>query len=336
MPKKSGKLGVTMKYATIGTSWIAEKYVSAAKTVPGIELEAVYSRRQETAETFAEKSGAIKTYTDLTALACDASVDSVYIASPNRFHYEQSKMMLEACKNVICEKPATTAAAEMRELYELAEAKGLIYTEAIMSIHTPAFPMLKEALAKLGRIRTARLDFCQLSSKYPLFLEGKKPNIFNPAMHAGCLMDIGVYNLYLAAALFGKPETVVSCAEFLDNGADAAGAAILRYPGLCVSMCYSKVGQQYAPSEIVGDEGTIQIGSVSQLTGIKLLTKDGATELVPEDLSRDDVMRGEAAFFLRMAQAGDYSDAAYRFAKETALTVREICDFIRRENGFIF
>ena len=184
--------------------------------------------------------------------------------------------------------------------------------------------------------RFARLDFCQLSSKYPLYLAGKNPNIFNPEMHAGCLMDIGVYNLYLAAALFGKPERILSDAVFLDNGADAAGSAILRYPGLSVSMCYSKVGQQFAPSEIIGDEGTLSMESISQLTGVKLITKNSMRELVPSDLTRDDVMRGEAAFFKRMIETKDLTDPGYRFAKETALTVREMCDEIRRQNGFAF
>ena len=325
-----------MRYATVGTSWIAEKFVSAAKTVEGIELAAVCSRREDTAAAFAAKTGAPKTYTDLAALAEDDTIDSVYIASPNRFHCEQSKLLLAAGKHVICEKPATTTAEEMRELYALAEANGLVYAEAIMSIHTAVFPAVKEALPRLGRVRTARLDFCQLSSKYPLYLAGKNPNIFNPAMHAGCLMDIGVYNLYLAAALFGKPEQILSAAEFLDNGADACGAAILRYPGLCVSLCYSKVGQQYAPSEIVGDGGTLSIGSVSQLTGVRLIADGAVTELAPDDLSRDDVMRGEAAFFLRMTQSRDHTDKEYLFAKESALTVREMCDTVRAQNGFPF
>ena len=325
-----------MKIATVGTSWITEKFISAAKTVPGIAHTAVYSRREDTARAFAAKTGAAKIYTDLAALAADPTIDGVYIASPNRFHCEQSRFFLNAGKNVICEKPATTTAAEMRELTALAEEKRLVYTEAIMSIHTPAFPAVKQALAQLGRVRTARLDFCQLSSKYPLYLAGKNPNIFNPAMHAGSLMDIGVYNLYLAAALFGKPEAIISDAVFLDNGADAAGTAILRYPGLSVSMCWSKVGQQYAPSEITGDGGTLQIGSVSQLTGVKLVTKDAATELVPEDLSRDDVMRGEAAFFQKMTETKDFTDPGYLFAKRTALIVREMCDGIRRQNGFAF
>lgn len=325
-----------MNYATIGTSWIAEKFVSAAKTVPCITLAAVYSRTEENGRRFAGLTGAAKTYTDLAALAADPAIDSVYIASPNRLHYEQSKAMLNAGKNVLCEKPAATTESEMRELIALAERKGLIYAEAIMSIHTAAFPSVKDAVKQLGKIRTARIDFCQLSSKYPLYLAGKNPNIFNPDMHAGCLMDIGVYNLYFAAALWGEPEAVVSDAVFLDNGADAAGSAILRYPGMTVSMNYSKVGQQYAPSEIIGDEATLSIGSVSQMTGVKLLRKDGEAELVPSDLTRDNVMRGEAAFFLRMAQTKDYSDPGYRFAQETALTVRKMCDAIRRQNGFPF
>ena len=325
-----------MNYATNGTSWIAEKFVSAAKTVPGITLEAAYSRTQETADAFAKKTGAKKTYTDLAALAADPAIDSVYIASPNRLHYEQSKAMLNAGKNVLCEKPATTTEGEMRELISLAESKGLIYAEAIMSIHTAAFPIVKDAVNQLGRVRTARIDFCQLSSKYSLYLAGNDPNIFNPDMHAGCLMDIGVYNLYFAAAFWGAPEAVVSDAVFLDNGADAAGSAMLRYPGMTVSMNYSKVGQQYAPSEIIGDEGTLSIESVSQMTGVKLIRKNGEEELVAPDLTRDDVMRGEAAFFLRMVQSRDYSDPAYRFAQETALTVRRLCDEIRQSNGFRF
>ena len=325
-----------MKLATIGTSWITEKFLSAAKTVPGIEHCAVYSRKEDTSIMFAGKTGAPKTFTDLDALASDREIDGVYIASPNRFHYEQSRLMLNAGKHVLCEKPATTTAEEMRELVSIAETNRLVYAEAIMSIHTPAFTVVKDALSGLGRIYTARLDFCQLSSKYPLYLAGKNPNIFNAAMHAGSLMDIGVYNLYLAAALFGKPEKILSDAVFLENGADAAGSAILRYPALNVSMCWSKVGQQHAQSEIIGDKGTLCIGSVSQLTGIRRVSTEGTERLVPDDLSRDDVMRGEAAFFKRMAAARDFSDPIYVFVKETAFTVREMCDEIRRQNRFLF
>ena len=325
-----------MRYATIGTSWITESFISAAKTVPGITLAASYSRDEQRAAAFAAKNGAEKFYTDLEKLAADPEIDSVYIASPNRFHYEQSRKMLLTGKNVLCEKPAATTEEQIRELIALAEERGLIYSEAIMSIHTPAFTAVKDALGRIGEVRSAHIDYCQLSSKYPAYLAGKNPNIFNPEMHAGCLMDIGVYNLYLAAALFGMPEKIYSSAVFLDSGADSNGAAIFVYPSLNVSLTYSKTGQNYAPSEIIGDTGTIGIQAVSQLTGCRLITKTGEELLAADDISRDEVMSGEAAYFKRMTDTKEYSDPEYIFSKNTALTVRQMCDIIRKQNGFPF
>ena len=322
-----------MKLGSIGTSNITRMFLSAAKAAGGIEHTAVYSRSYENGIRFAKETGGC-VFTDLLEMAESDLIDAVYIASPNRFHYAQSKVFLEHGKHVLCEKPLTTTKAQEEELIVLAEGEGLVYSEAIMSIHTPAFETLRGALAKIGTVRTANLVFCQLSSRYQGFLSGIRQNIFDPELHAGCLMDIGVYNVYLAAALFGKPREVFSDAVFLSTGADGSGSAVLRYDGLTVNLIYSKVGQNYAPSEIIGDEGTLQIGSVSQLTGIELITKDGTQTLVEKTKTRDEVMGAEAAYFRDTVQNG-YNDA-YEFAKQTSLTVREITDTIRRQNGFPF
>ena len=323
-----------MKFGSIGTSWICASFLSAAAKQSGLEYTAAYSRTRETGEAFASQNGAASVFTDLEEMAASDLIDAVYIASPNKFHYAQSKLFLEHGKHVLCEKPLTTTPEEELELITLAEQKHLVYTEAIMSIHTPAFRILREAMQTIGAVRTANFVFCQLSSKYPAYLSGRNPNIFNPAMHTGCLMDIGVYNVYLAAALFGKPDKILSDAVFLPSGADASGSAILKYGDMTATLIYSKVGQNYAPSEIIGDKGTIQIGSVSQLTGIDLVTKDKRVNLVSGEISRDEIMGAEAAFF-RDTVLNGYNDA-YRFAKDTSLLVREITDEIRRQNGFPF
>jgi predicted dehydrogenase len=323
-----------MKLASIGTSKIASMFLSAAKKAGGIEYTAAYSRKKETGERFAAENGAARVYTDLSAMAAAPEIDAVYIASPNRLHYEQSKLFLEHGKHVFCEKPMTTTKAEEEELYRIADGKGLVYAEAIMSIHTPAFRLLRETLPAIGKIRTVNLVFCQLSSRYPAYLAGELPNIFDPKLHAGCLMDIGVYNIYLAAALFGKPEKIVSDAVFLASGADACGSAQLRYPDLNVNLIYSKVGQNYAPSEIIGDKGTVSIQSVSQLTGIDLIVNGERRNLVEYEKTRDEVMGAEAAFFRDTVNKG--GSPAYTFARETSLLVREITDEIRRQNAFPF
>ncbi len=325
-----------MKFATIGTSWITDKFISSAQTIDGVELAAVYSRNEETAKTFAEKYGIDKYFSDLNKFAESNEFNSVYIASPNVFHYEQSKLMLLNGKNVICEKPATTTEAEMIELFLLAEEKNLIYCEAIMTIHTKGFRILKSNMPSVGKVRSAHFDFYQLSSKYNLYTDGKNPNIFNPSMHTGCLMDIGVYNLYLACALFGRPHEVISDAVKLSNGCDAAGTAIFKYNDLSVVLNYSKVGQTYSYSEIIGDTGTILFDSVSQLTDMFFMHKDSKLQLIPKEVSRDEIMSGEVMFFKKMIESKNYLSQDYQFAKKTALSVRSVCDTIRKQNNFMF
>ena len=323
-----------MKLASIGTSKIAAMFLSAAKKAGGIDYVAAYSRTEETGRRFAAANGARKVYTDLKAMAEDDETDAVYIASPNRLHYQQSKLFLEHGKHVLCEKPLTTTLAQEEELNRLADEKGLVYAEAIMSVHTPAFSLLRDQIKTIGRIRTVNFVFCQLSSRYPAYIAGELPNIFNPELHAGCLMDIGVYNIYLAAALFGKPESIVSDARFLPSGADASGTALLKYKDFTVNLIYSKVGQNYSPSEIIGDKGTISIGSVSQLTGIDLIVDGNRKNLVEYEKTRDEIMGAEAAFFRDTAANG--GSPAYQFARDISLLVREITDEIRLQNKFPF
>ena len=118
-----------MKIGSVGTSNITEMFLSAVKHVENMEHTAVYSRNRSTAERFAEKTGAEHIFTDPADMAKSGTIDAVYIASPNRFHFEQSKLFLTHGIHVFCEKPLTTTKAQEEELIALAEAKGLIYTK---------------------------------------------------------------------------------------------------------------------------------------------------------------------------------------------------------------
>ncbi len=60
----------------------------------------------------------------LDALAESTAVDAAYIASPNAFHYSQSKRMLAGGKHVLCEKPIVTAPEQFDELCAFAAEKG--------------------------------------------------------------------------------------------------------------------------------------------------------------------------------------------------------------------
>ena len=282
-----------LKYSVVGTSWITESFIQGASLVKDLVLDGVYSRSKEKGENFAQKTGVKRVFTDFSELL-SSDTDLVYVASPNSCHYEQCKALIENKKHVICEKPITITLAQFKELSALADEKGVIYFEAIMYMHSLARKVLKDAVNNLGVIRSATFDFSQLSSKYAALKRGELPNIFNPEMKTGALNDLGIYCVYPAVDLFGMPQKIIPVQHFLHTGADGCGNAAFVYEDKIVTVVYSKVGQSRSPSQIMGDEGTIIIGSISQTDNIYLYNNKGEkTELVP-DIDKKYHMGNEA------------------------------------------
>ncbi len=285
-----------VKFAVIGTGWIAESFVEGTKLVDGLEFSAVYSRSKEKGESFAKPFGGAEVFDDIDDLA-KSDVDAVYIASPNSLHYKQSKLMLQSGKHVICEKPITVEPEEFEELRALAQSKNLVYMEAIMYMHLPARKVLRNAVKNLGEIRTAHFDFSQLSSKYPALKRGELPNIFNPEFATGCLMDLGIYCVYPALDLFGEPQKITSTAGFLSTGADGYGTTVFDYDDKQITLTFSKVGQSRFGSQIFGDNGTIATPSISKLTDIRYFDNDGNETVLTGDTEKHVLMSYEAQSF---------------------------------------
>ncbi len=316
-----------MRYGIIGTGWIAKSFIDGARLLTDSEFIAVYSRTAESGGRFASENKIEKVYTDINEFA-KGNFDAVYIASPNRLHYEQSKLMLENGKHVICEKPITVEPEELSELQSLAKEKGLIYIEAIMYMFNPARELLKEAVSKIGKITSVHFDFSQLSSKYPAYVAGELPNIFNPALATGCLMDLGIYCVYPALDLFGMPQKITACAHFMESGADGSGNAALLYPDKLVNLTCSKLGQDRLGSQIFGDNGTIVIESVSKLTNMKLVDKSGNTTEIIGDVEKEKLMGYEAVAFEEFIRNpdGKYYVTVKQRALQTSRLMKEIRD----------
>ena len=218
-----------LRFATIGSGWITDSYIRGALDSGLWELAGVYSRTRERAQEYAKKHGARLTFTSVEDLAACPEIDAVYVASPNALHYQHCKTLLEQGKHVICEKPLCSHKAQVEELQAIANERNAVFLEAIMFLHLPQRKILEEALSQIGTVSLAKIDFCQRSSKLDAYLKGELPNIFNPALETGALMDLGVYCLYPALALFGKPESFQIHPLMLGSGADDAVDKVLRY-----------------------------------------------------------------------------------------------------------
>ena len=322
-----------MKYGVIGTGWIAKSFIDGARMLTQADFTAVYSRTEESGGRFAAENEIPKVYTSLEEFA-KGDFDAVYIASPNRLHYEQSKLMLQSGKHVICEKPITVEPEELEELQALAKKNGLIYIEAIMYMFNPARELLKDAISKIGKITSVHFDFSQLSSKYPAYVRGELPNIFNPALATGCLMDLGIYCFYPALDLFGIPQKTTACAHFMESGADGSGNAALLYTDKLVNFTYSKLGQDRLGSQIFGDEGTITIESISKLTNMRLIAKNGDTQEIIGDVAKEKLMGYEAVGFEKFIANPD--DPYYAVTSERALQASRLMKEIRALSGIKF
>ena len=316
----------------VGTSAITHKFLSGANLTNAFAVTAVYSRSQETGEAFAKEEGIPHVFTSLEEMASSPLIDAVYIASPNGLHPRQTRVFLDGGKHVICEKALVTAKEEYVALKALADQKGLIYMDAISPRHVKAREAVHSALARIGKIKEAHLTFCQRSSRLDDYLAGMPINIFDMSLHAGCLMDIGIYCVWVAVDLLGMPLTLTASADYLKGNADTSGVAYLTYPDFPCTLTYSKVENQDTPSIIVGEKGTLSLSSISQYLGVTLTLENGEEEIAAYP-SRAEVMSGEAKQFANFILNTDVWADEYAHLSEQTLMVYTLMDQIKESAG---
>jgi predicted dehydrogenase len=267
--------GKAVRFAVIGSNFITDAFLASSKRVRGFELAAVYSRTAERATEYAALHGAPRTFTSLTELGQCDEVDAVYIASPTSEHCRQAIQLLEAGKHVLVEKPACSHAVELEQVLAAARASGKTFMEAMRPLKTPNFLAVQAALAELGPVRHFAGSFCQLSSRWPAYLAGERPNAFLPELSNGALMDLGCYAVYSAVALLGPPDEVTYAPLMLPTGVDGGGTVLLQYAeGTVATLVISKMSHTFNYSELQTEGGTVRVNNLGQYDEV-LLQKKG-------------------------------------------------------------
>ncbi|MEZ3467768.1 MAG: Gfo/Idh/MocA family oxidoreductase [Schaedlerella sp.] len=318
---------------TIGSGSIVHTILDQVNVTDGIRLTAVYSRMEEKGKQLAAEYGAGRVYTDLDAFLADEEINTVYIASPNLLHYEQTRKALLAGKHVICEKPFCTKADQARELTALAKEKRLFLADAVPTAYLPNLEVLKRELPKVGKVRLVLGNYSQYSSRYDLVLQGEVPNVFNPEYGGGCLMDINFYNVYLNAALFGKPLSSVYYPNRRGELADTSGVLIMQYDGFVSSSAGAKDTWGVNYFQIEGEKGHIYIRDGSNgLAEIRVVTKDSEETFDQQD--NPEWRFYEVQKLTECMLAGDYEAVYGRL--DVMIHVIEILEEARKKAGILF
>ena len=222
---------MALKIGMIGTNFISDDFCEAAAQVPGAEICAIYSRKQETGDAFAAKHGIPRVYTDFDEFL-DSDLDAVYVASPNFAHCPQTLQALKRKKHVLCEKVMAVNEQEVRSMIDCARENNVVLLEAMRPDFDPAFDLIEENLPRIGKLRRATFEFCQYSSRYDSYREGIVQNAFNPELGNAAVMDIGVYCIHSLVRLFGMPKSIRALSTKLPNGFDGSGIVLMEYDGM--------------------------------------------------------------------------------------------------------
>ena len=138
--------------AVIGTGFIGKVHIEAIRRM-GVPIKGVLASSFKSAEAVRESMNLKHAYGEVREIALDDEIDVVHVTSPNSLHFEQVRLLLEAGKHVICEKPLATSVNQGRELLSIADRKNLVNA---VCFNTRFYPMVHEArsLVQAGSIGT--------------------------------------------------------------------------------------------------------------------------------------------------------------------------------------
>ncbi len=243
-------------WGIMGAGRIAHKFASDLKYVIGSKLAAVGSRSPEKATSFASEYNAGKAYGSYEELVADPAVDVIYIATPHSHHYENTLLCLENNKAVLCEKAFAVNLKQTREMIDMARKKKIFLMEALWTKFLPHYLKLQELLKQniTGDVQSVLINF------------GFRPQdpvprrLFDPALAGGTILDIGIYNAFMAMTVLGKPDQVEATMTPADTGVDEQCAVLFKYKSGAMAQLFSSFTTHLpTEAEISGPNGRIRL-----------------------------------------------------------------------------
>jgi D-xylose 1-dehydrogenase (NADP+, D-xylono-1,5-lactone-forming) len=244
-----------VRWGVLSTALINRKVLAGAALSSQVQVLAVASRDLGRATSFAAEHGIARPYGSYEALLADPDVEAVYIPLPNSLHHPWTLAALRAGKHVLCEKPYSRKPDEVVEGFDLAEASGLVLSEAFMYRYHPQIRRAAE-LVRSGAIGELRL--VNASFSWPTPLDGDIRT--DAGLDGGSLMDVGCYCVSAARLFAGEPRTVAAQRVTGPSGVDTSLVATMGFDGgvLAHLDCAFHVPDR-SHLEIVGSTGTIRV-----------------------------------------------------------------------------
>ena len=245
-----------IRWGILGCGNIAKKFAADLQFVEGAELIAAGSRSQSVADEFAKTFSITHSHGSYEALVNDKNADVIYIASPHGLHHEHVLLCLQNKKAVLCEKAFAINSSQALEMIAMAKQQNIFLMEALWTKFTPQFNIVQQMIRQgdLGEIQSVIADFGFIPMlPFP-------SRLYDPALGGGSLLDIGIYNVFIALSVFGRPDIIDACITPADTGVDEQCAITFRYNNGAIAQLFSTFSSNLATeADISGNKARIRL-----------------------------------------------------------------------------
>lgn len=329
LPQPETDMTEPIRWGILGTGDIARQFASDVNGLDNADavLAAVGSRRQDSADRFADTHAIARRHASYEALVQDPEVDAIYVATPHPLHHDNTLLALDAGKAVLCEKPLAMNLREAEEMMTRAKERGCFLMEAMWTYFLPAIVELQRVLEEgvIGPVQMVRADFSFWADR------AEDSRLFDRSMGGGSLLDVGIYPIALAGLLLGEePEEVLATADIGETGVDEQAGMLFRYPGGPLAVLSSGIYTEGSCDAVIsGTKGHITVPEFFRAAKFTVTCGDETTE---HDCGRDGFGYGyEALEVGRCLRAGRLESE--RMSHSTSRAFLRLMDGIRAQWG---
>jgi len=316
-----------INWALVGTGGISNKFITGLKATEG-KAAAVVSRNMKNAQDFATQYGIKKAFDNYDKMLEDNTIDVVYIGTPHTTHKDLTIRALKAKKAVLCEKPISINACELREMILTAQENNVFFMEAMWTRFIPPLVKVRDWLQQglIGDVNTVQANF-GFNAQYD-----PENRLFNPHLGGGALLDAGIYPLSMISMIYGgkKPVEIKSQVVFGKSGVDEQNIISLSYgenrlASASSAICTAMENDLW----IYGTHGKIHVPNFIWSRCARLLVDD-IDDYIPELISNGYNYQAEAV--MNCIREGIIECPVMSWGE--SLVLMETMDAIREQWGF--
>ncbi|MBL7858557.1 MAG: Gfo/Idh/MocA family oxidoreductase [Cyclobacteriaceae bacterium] len=245
-----------IRWGILGCGKIANKFAADLRWVDDAELQAVASRDNDKGKVFAQEHGASLVFDSYEALAASDQVDVIYVATPHGFHYEHVMLCLKHRKAVLCEKAFALNTRQAMEMIGLANQQKIFLMEAFWTKFIPQYQRVRELIlaGEIGEVKMIQADFGFKADEPPA------QRLYDPVLGGGSLLDVGIYPVFLAISLLGKPTEIQATVSRYSTGVDEQCAMTMKFEsGALASLNSTFAADTPVEAVISGTKGRLHM-----------------------------------------------------------------------------